>query len=193
MIFALPDFLPIWNLGSCVNYCASLWAFSGVSGSLDVHVEVEVSRKTVKFVGPLQVFFKSPWFGLFPLYTSFYLEKTDVFNWCLSGFSNMMYTFQCKPFYIPMVFFSLCHASSFWSQKMSGPPNTICQESFLFCVMYYVSPCAGQSLELTSRAITEGIGTIQFICPIVNRFIFAWVDLSSWLLGCLKLRYNLLK
>jgi hypothetical protein len=48
--------------------------------SPDVHVEVEVSRKTVKFVGPLQVFFKSPRFGLFPLYTSFYLEKTDVFN-----------------------------------------------------------------------------------------------------------------
>lgn len=105
-------------------------------------------------------------------------------TWCTH--SNVsLFTFQCKPF--------LCHASSFWSQKMSGPPNTICQESFLFCVMYYVSPCAGQSLELTSRAITEGIGTIQFICPIVNRFIFAWVDLSSWLLGCLKLRYNLLE
>ncbi len=73
-----------------------------------------------------------------------------------------LFTFQLCSF--------LCHASSFWSQKMSGPPNTICQESFLFCVMYYVSPCAGQSLELTSRAITEGIGTIQFICPIVNQF-----------------------
>lgn len=105
-------------------------------------------------------------------------------TWCTH--SNVsLFTFQWCSF--------LCHASSFWSQKMSGPPNTICQESFLFCVMYYVSPCAGQSLELTSRAITEGIGTIQFICPIVNRFIFAWVDLSSWLLGCLKLRYNLLE
>jgi len=86
------------------------WAFSGVSGSTDVQVEVEVSRKAVEFVefvGPLQVFLKSPLFGLFPLYTSFYLEKTDVFNWCLSGFSNMMCTFQCKPFYIPMMFFSL--------------------------------------------------------------------------------------
>jgi hypothetical protein len=115
--------------------------------------------------------------------------RRHVFDWCLSGFSNMMYTFQCKPFYIPILFFAMqvpIEVKRCQVLLILFARKVFC---FVWCT-YYVSPYAGQSLELTSSAITEAIGTIQFICPIVNWFIFALVDLSSWLLGCLKLRCN---